>query len=538
MDYLKKIERMKKLVLLYFLVGVQFGIAQENKKLTKERNEKVTTYVPNGVWLYDNTFIDQTEIANIHWLEFLFFCQQDSTADYTSTQQPYHEDLTWPPLPEKFYRVHSQSKLVLESTNSYRYAEVLKHPGFRYFPVMGISFEQAQAYSKWRSEVVSKKMNEELDTNETDYRYYLHYRLPTEKEWEFAAKGLMENTTTGLALDSIPFSTDNYKDIYYERRNAQNSQPKYKWYKTYLNDSISLSKKEYKAPIKALPKTRKGAPEEQQFTSFYRPPFTCKTSFPYDIDGIPLYQESINIPGFIFDNVSNQLGIYNMMGNVAEMTATPGLAKGGSWIHPEEACTIDNQFSYTCPNEWLGFRCVCDVYWFHKDSVPTLVKDLKSTLHCLSVERRNQQRELEQKNNDSTYRQKMLIQIMDSLCTNASDNISLSFTTEQCDDSTSLHSGSAFVLETQRHKDIMKNIVIDLVKQQPDIQLDTITGQVYSYHYKLIPHHSSFHYTDIDQTSCLTFQTVLSDVQALLVTLKGQRNGVPFTENFYKVMND
>ena len=51
--------------------------------------------------------------------------------------------------------------------------------------------------------------------------------------------------------------------------------------------------------------------------------------------------------------------IYNLIGNVAEMTNTEGVSKGGSWFHSKEESKIKNKITYTKPEIWLGFRNVC-----------------------------------------------------------------------------------------------------------------------------------------------------------------------------------
>lgn len=56
----------------------------------------------------------------------------------------------------------------------------------------------------------------------------------------------------------------------------------------------------------------------------------------------------------------NSLGVYNMIGNVAEMTSQEGLAKGASWQSTIEEASPENDFEYTQPECWLGFRCICD----------------------------------------------------------------------------------------------------------------------------------------------------------------------------------
>jgi len=54
-------------------------------------------------------------------------------------------------------------------------------------------------------------------------------------------------------------------------------------------------------------------------------------------------------------------GLYNLRGNVAEMTTAPGVAKGGSYAHTAKAALPGSTQRYDAPQPWLGFRCVARV---------------------------------------------------------------------------------------------------------------------------------------------------------------------------------
>lgn len=175
-----------------------------------------------------------------------------------------------------------------------------RHPSYELYPVVGISYWNAVGYCEWRTDRVNE---------------LLHMKI------------------NKLSYDSVR----NMKDI-----------PKYVQYRL-----PTVEEWEYVANQPYSEKTLKRMNKKKYVG--------IKKANLNHSDLMELPSDSLSIPAPVSSYWPNQLGMYNLIGNVAEMTSQKGLAKGGSWQHTPEEVTIDADFEYDSPQNWLGFRCVCDV---------------------------------------------------------------------------------------------------------------------------------------------------------------------------------
>ncbi len=239
--------------------------------------------------------VDKTEITNLNWKEYLSWIEKKHGEKSPEYQQALPDTLVWRE----------------NNGNSEPYVEYyFRHPAYAAYPIVGISYNQALAYCKWRSDRVNEKIyiqNNKIATNELPLKnipVVYTFRLPSKQEW-------------------LSFS------------------------------DVDIDKKFQKRIIKKHPNRYSIISEKMVFGNFI-------TNLIDDANKTGTLKNNADITTAVGSYYPNIYGIYNTFGNIAEMTDKKGVAMGGHWKENLDNFKIEKEYNYTKPTCWLGFRCVAE----------------------------------------------------------------------------------------------------------------------------------------------------------------------------------
>lgn len=290
---------MNKIVLIIFLLILGCNSAKvSTDKVRKEKKKGNKVKAPGVVWLKDSLLLDETEITNMQYLEYVYWVRRvEGERDYRKL------------LPDSTCWIKDG---VLDNFFSQIY---LTYPPHRDFPVTGVSYEQAVKFCEWRTDRVNfnffikDHINFKWDVDSLyNIPIYVEYRLPTKEEWEYAARA-------GLEEKEYPFG---YVNLFSKKGNLATNTREY----------FNLTKLHKK-------------PKESYYYSILAP-----------TENVVLGKRNRFGYYHLLGNVSEMVGDSLIMG-LNYQTYLTGLPLY------ENGYSLSKTIKYTRPKSWLGFRCAC-----------------------------------------------------------------------------------------------------------------------------------------------------------------------------------
>jgi len=255
------------------------------------------------------------EVTNFEYLDFV---ESLSTQDKKRADTLYPDTLVW--------RVNTGC---CDKYTDYYF----RHPAYRNYPVVGVSYDKAVAYAEWLTEQFNNKPKEDKAFAK------VKFRLPTEQEWEYAARG-------GLELSDFPWGGPYMQNAKGDR----------------LANMVYISQASvYRDTVWVKNPSLDKDSSKSELTMSVR----------YLSTGMSDY---IGVAGHLNDAADmtapvtaynpNGYGLYNMSGNVEELVSTIGVTRGGSWRDTGYYGMVSTRQFYTrsdFSNNEIGFRLVMEV---------------------------------------------------------------------------------------------------------------------------------------------------------------------------------
>lgn len=274
----------------------------QQKSFEDSGSSKSTKYIyisfPQSEITVDSFYMFQFEVTNLGYREFLKDIHEKDTSLY---KEMLPDQSVWR---SKFFYYEPFVEYYFYS------------PNYNYYPVVGVSYNQATEYCKW--------LTEDYKLNKNRKYKDVVFKLPTKAQWFVAAMG---------KSDSRIFPWDG--------RTLQNESGQY------LANFYKVNQMQIRRDSNFF--------EIGQTTRYYD---NC-LSIAADSNIFNKNQGVAHVRSY----PPNDYNLYNMVGNVSELVREVGVTKGGSWLDPGHYLLLNTEQNYSTKN-WcecnLGFRIVME----------------------------------------------------------------------------------------------------------------------------------------------------------------------------------
>lgn len=275
--------------------------------------------------VFKNVFANESEVTNEQYNVFLAYLQSSKLDELYKKYQFDFTGLEEPAL--GFMKNYSRAMVPTK-----------KDRFFTQYPAVYVSYEAAEAYCQWLTDQYN-------NVPERKYKKVV-FRLPTKKEWQLAALGIENPVSWELKENKsnvkvFPNDQEFGKNFMIKEVTLDEPDLLYPWFKFYNYRNRALNNKGCSLGNFKWPDDQK----------------PCQPAKMTSVDGFALMAG-------VKSYFPNDIGLYDMVGNVAEILKEEGNAAGGSWNHSPEESTVQSILEYKKPSSEIGFRVFMEVIEF------------------------------------------------------------------------------------------------------------------------------------------------------------------------------
>jgi hypothetical protein len=280
----------------------------------------------------DKISVYEAETTNEQYNRFLEYLKKNNLTELYEKYKFDYTDYSEPAL--SLMRNYSADRVASKKSKS-----------FNNYPAVNISYEAATAYCEWLTQQYNRSGEHKFKK--------VKFRLPSINEWQIAAAGIKNPTSWEpgeLMVEVLVIPPGKELDKNSGKEFIKNGEKRkfplkdptflYPWFRYYnVRNSPVNARGCYLGNFKT--------PDQISCPGIKKNGFDAADGF---------FAMSLTKAYF-----TNDIGLYDVVGNVAEMTIEKGKACGGSWNHPPEESTIKSINSYSKPDAAIGFRVFMEI---------------------------------------------------------------------------------------------------------------------------------------------------------------------------------